>query len=128
MSRININEDNIVQCVMIGGLALSVLLALVTALLVSPKFGISVFAGGMLAIANFLRMRRGLEALLRTQPANASRFAVVKFLLRLAVMAVLLYVLIVLLHADIIGVLVGLSVIVINIFVFSIYLSTRKGG
>lgn len=128
MSRISINEDNIVQCVMVGGLALSVVLALATALLVSPKFGISVFAGGLLAIANFLRMRSGLESLLRTQPTNASRSAVMKFLLRLAMMAVLLYVLIVLLHADIIGVLVGLSVIVINIFGFSIYLSTRKGG
>lgn len=128
MSRISINEDNIVKCVVVGSLALSVALALVTALLVSPKFGISVFAGGMLAVANFLRMRRGLEAALRSQPVNASRFAIVRFILRLAVMAVLLYVLIVVLHAHIIGVLLGLSVIVINIFVFSIYLSTRKGG
>ena len=85
-------------------------------------------AGGLLATANFIWLRRGLEAALRLQPAIASRVAIFRFLLRLAVMALLLYVLIVLLGADIFGLLLGLSVLVVNITIFSIYLSTRKGG
>ena len=99
-----------------------------TALLVSPRFGISLLAGGVLATANFVWLRRGLEASLRLTPGIASRFATLRFLLRLAIMALLLYVVIVRLGADIFGLLLGLSVLVINITIFSIYLSTRKGG
>ena len=126
--RTRINEDNIFVWVVAGSLALSVVLGAATALLVSPGFGLSLFAGGILATLNFLRLRRGLEAVLRTRPDNAARFATARFLMRLAVMALLLYVLIVHLHADIIGLLLGLSVLVINITAFSIYMSTRKGG
>ena len=126
--RTRIHEDNIFLWVVAGSLGLSVALGLITALAVSPKFGLSLFAGGILATLNFLRLRRGLEAVLQTRPENATRFATFRFILRLAVMAILLYVLIVHLHADIIGLLLGLSVLVINITAFSIYLSTRKGG
>jgi len=126
--RTRINEDNIFSWLVMGSLLLSAIMAAASALVVSPKFGISVLAGGLLATANFFRLRRGLEAALRLLPANASRFAVLRFLLRLAIMALLLYVLIVLLHADIFGLLLGLSVLVINITAFSIYMSTRKGG
>ena len=107
---------------------MSVALGTVTALLVSLKFGVSLMAGGLLATANFIWLRRGLEASLQLSPGIASRFATLRFLLRLAIMALLLYVLIVQLGADIFGLLLGLSVLVINIIVFSIYLSTRKGG
>ena len=126
--RTKINEDNIFSWLVAGSLLLSAILGVVSALLLSPKFGVSLFAGGVLATANFLWLRRGLEAALRLLPANASRFAVLRFLLRLAIMAMLLYFLIVVLGADIFGLLLGLSVIVINIVALSIYLSTRKGG
>lgn len=126
--RTKINEDNIFSWLVAGSLLLSAILGVVSALILSPRFGVSLFAGGVLATANFLWLRRGLEAALRLLPANASRFAVLRFLLRLAIMAMLLYFLIVVLGADIFGLLLGLSVIVINIVALSIYLSTRKGG
>ena len=126
--RMRINEGNIFPALVAGSLLLSVLLGVVTCLAVSIRFGISLFAGGVLATANFLWLRRGLEAALRLLPANASRYAVLRYLLRLAVMALLLYILIVRLHADVFGLLLGLSVLVLNITAFSIYLSTRKGG
>lgn len=100
----------------------------ICALFVSANFGGSLFIGGVLATANFLWMKRGVAAALQLQPRNASRFAVLRYLLRLAVMAVFLYLLIVRLGVDIFGLLIGLSVLVLNITVFSIYLSTRKGG
>jgi hypothetical protein len=125
---IRINEDNIFPRLVVGSLLMSVALGAVTALLFSLKFGVSLFAGGVLATANFIWLRRGLEASLRLNPGIASRVAILRFLLRLAIMALLLYVLIVLLGADIFGLLLGLSVLVVNITIFSIYLSTRKGG
>ena len=126
--RTRINEDNIFPRLVAGSLILSAVLGAASALVFSPRFGLSLLAGGLLATANFLWLRRGLEAALRLTPGTASRVAVLRFLLRLAIMAFLLYVLIVRLGADIFGLLLGLSVLVINITVLSIYLSTRKGG
>ena len=123
-----INEDNIFSWLVGGSLLLSAVLGAASALFFSLRFGVSLFAGGVLATANFCWLRRGLEAALRLLPANASRYAVLRYLLRLAIMAFLLYVLIVRLGADIFGLLLGLSVLVLNITAFSIYLSTRKGG
>lgn len=125
--RIRINEDNIFACLVAGSLILSAVTGAVLGLLISARFGISLFVGGLLATANFCWLRRGLEAALRLLPDNASRFATLRYLLRLAIMAMLLYFLIVRLGADIFGLLLGLSVLVINITAFSIYLSTRKG-
>jgi hypothetical protein len=126
--RTRINEDNIFTFLVAGSLLLSAIMGAALALVISPRFGVSLFAGGVLATANFCWLRRGLEAALRLLPENASRFAMIRFLLRLAIMALLLYVLIVRLGADIFGLLLGLSVLVVNITAFSIYLSTRKGG
>jgi hypothetical protein len=126
--RIRINEDNIFSWLVGGSLLLSGVLGVATALFISLKFGVSLMAGGLLATANFLWLRRALETALRLQPANASRFATLRYLLRLAVMAFLLYLLVVRLGANIFGLLLGLSVLVLNITAFSIYLSTRKGG
>jgi hypothetical protein len=127
-SKTRINEDNIFPCLLLGSALVTIVLAAAMAFLRSPGSGASVLAGGLLAIANFLWIRRGLEAALTQLPANASRFALLRYLLRLAIMAVLLYVVIVELKADIWGLLLGLSVLVLNIIAFSIYLSTRKGG
>ena len=126
--RTRINEDNIFPRLVAGSLILSAVLGAASALFLSVRFGASLFAGGLLATANFMWLRRGLESALRLNPGIAQRFATLRFLLRLAIMALLLYVLIVRLGADIFGLLLGLSVLVVNITAFSIYLSTRKGG
>ncbi|HBA87833.1 MAG TPA: hypothetical protein DCZ75_07525 [Geobacter sp.] len=126
--RTRINEDNIFVWLVGASLALSALAGAATALMVSPRFGGSLFVGGILATANFLWMRNALEAALRLLPTNASRFATLRYLTRLAIMAAVLYLLLVRVGVDIFGLLIGLSVLVVNITVFSIYLSTRKGG
>jgi hypothetical protein len=128
MGRIRINEDNIFPRLVAGSLLMSAVLGAITALIFTPSFGASLLAGGLLATANFIWLRRGLEAALRLNPGIASRVALLRFLLRLAIMALLLYFLIVVLGANIFGLLLGLSVLVVNITIFSIYLSTRKGG
>jgi hypothetical protein len=128
IGRIRINEDNIFPRLVAGSLLMSAVLGAITALIFTPKFGASLLAGGLLATANFIWLRRGLEAALRLNPGIAPRVALLRFLLRLAIMALLLYFLIVVLGANIFGLLLGLSVLVVNITIFSIYLSTRKGG
>jgi hypothetical protein len=126
--RTRINESNIFPRLVAGSLLMSAVLGAALALLVSLNFGLSLLAGGVLATANFIWLRRGLESVLVLNPSVASRFATLRFLLRLAIMAGALYLLIVVLGADIFGLLLGLSTLVINIILLSIYLSTRKGG
>jgi hypothetical protein len=126
--RIRINENNIYAALLAASAGLTALLAVGGALLVSFRFGLSVLAGGILATANFYRMRQGLEAVLEIRPAHPSRYAFMRYLGRIALLAILLYLLIVQLRADVFGLILGLSVLVINIILFSIFLSTRKGG
>jgi len=126
--RMRISEDNLFPRLVLGSLLMSGVLAAGTALLVSLKFGASLLAGGILATANFVWLRRGLESVLALNPRIAPRLATLRYLLRLAIMAGFLYLLIVVLGADIFGIILGLSILVINIILFSIYLSTRKGG
>lgn len=128
MDRIRIDEDNIFWWLVAGSVFLTVVLGAATALMISGRFGISVVAGGLLATGNFFRLRRALESLLTARPNNAPQLAVVRLIVRLATMGLVLYVLIVHLHVDIFGLLLGLSVLVMNIMAFSIYMSTRKGG
>jgi len=126
--RTKINETNLFPKLVTGSLLMSAVLGVLTALLVSLKFGLSLLAGGLLATANFIWLRRGLESVLALTPNLAPKLATLRFILRLAIMAGFLYLLIVVLGADIFGILIGLSILVINIILFSIYLSTRKGG
>jgi hypothetical protein len=128
MTGTKLNESNIFPRLVGGSLLLSVVAGALCGLLVSARFGASLFTGGVLATANFLWMRRGLEVALQLQPQSATRFAILRYILRLSVMAAILYLLIVRVGVDIFGLLLGLSVLVLNITAFSIYLSTRKGG
>lgn len=128
MTGTRLNESNLFAWLVGGSLVVSAVAGAICALFISANFGGSLFIGGVLATANFLWMKRGVATALQLQPRNATRFAVLRYLLRLAVMAVLLYLLIVRLGVDIFGLLIGLSVLVLNITIFSIYLSTRKGG
>lgn len=125
---IKINEDNIYPRLIRASLILTTVLTVLGAAVFSIRFGLSILAGGLLAIANFYRMRQGLEAILNAQPANPTRYAIFKYVGRIALLALLLYGLIVYLKANVFGLILGLSVVVINIVIFSIYLSTRKGG
>jgi hypothetical protein len=95
--------------------------------LASWDFALSVFVGGILAIANFYWLRSVLLRSLQLQPKEAPRFAVVRFVVRLAVLAVIIFTLIAYCRIDIIGLLVGLSVLVLTIGAMSIFMISAKG-
>lgn len=129
MGRMTINESNIYAKLVLSSVAVTALLAVVTALAVSVRFGLSVLAGGLLATANFCWLRRGLERVLAIPSvSSAPRIATLRYLLRLAVMAGAIYLLMVRFRVDLFGLLIGLSVLVFNLMLFAIFLSTRKGG
>ena len=90
-------------------------------LLVSLPFGSlalssGILAGGLVAITGFFWMRHSLARLLE-QPTGGSRFHYqFGYILRLATLAAVLAILIAIVKIHVIGLIIGLSVVIINLF------------
>lgn len=128
MSSAKINDNNIVSVLLIFSLIILAVLSAGGALLVSPGFGATVLMGGVLALANFLWLAEALRRVLQMEAGQARRFAHVRYLLRIAVMGCLLYILIVVFGVNIFGLLLGLSIVVFSISGLAIFKSIQKGG
>lgn len=127
MKTVKINENNIFTFLTCGSLALLLLLAVAGLIIGSLRFSLSVLAGGVMAIANFFWLRSILVRAFRLQPREAPRFAALRYIVRLAVLAAAVFILIVYCKADVFGLLLGLSVLVFNIIALSIYMVSAKG-
>lgn len=123
-----INEDNLFGVIIKGSLGLVIVLALSGALLFSLKTGLGVMAGGTIAIVNFLWMRNVLQRVLGLLPTNPARYAQIRFVARISVTGLFIYLIIVSGWFSLAGLLVGLSVIVANIIALSIFAAVRAGG
>ena len=127
MTTARIREENIFTVLTAGSLILLVVLAGAGLVLASGRFAGSVLAGGVLALVNFFWLRSILTRSLNLDARTAPRFAVLRYLVRLALMAVAVYVLVVYCRADLLGLLLGLSVLVFNIIAVSIYMISTQG-
>jgi hypothetical protein len=127
MTTVKIHEGNIITVLTVGSLSLLLVLVVSGLIFATPRFAASTLAGGLLAIANFYWLRSVLVRSLRLQVQEAPRFALFRFLARLFVMAVAVYLLLVICKADVFGLLLGLSVLVFNIMSLSFYMISAKG-
>jgi hypothetical protein len=127
MTTVKIHEGNIITVLTVGSLSLLLVLIVSGLIFATPRFAASTLAGGLLAIANFYWLRSVLVRSLRLQVQEAPRFALFRFLARLFVMAVTVYLLLVICKADVFGLLLGLSVLVFNIMSLSFYMISAKG-
>lgn len=127
MGRTRISEDRLIATVTIGGGVLLAILCLVGYVLGSARFATGILAGGILALCNFYWMRNTLKRVLYLHPRQASSFAQFRYLLRLAFVALVLYALIVHTEIDIVGLILGLSVLVVIIMGLSISMLLDKG-
>ena len=127
MKTVRITDDNIFTVLTAGSWVLLTLLTIGGLIFGSPGFAAGVLAGGLLAIANFYWLLSILKRVLLLPAGKAGRFAQVRYVVRLALMALVIWLLIVRVGIDVIGLLVGLSVLVINIIALSIYRLTLKG-
>jgi hypothetical protein len=128
MTVVKIHEDNIFTLLIRGSLILLTILTLGGLLFGSVNFAGSVLIGGLLALTNFYWLRSILGRALQLNQKSAQQFTQLRYLLRLALLGLTMYLLIVYTRADIFGLLIGLSVLAFNIAALSIYMSTRKGG
>lgn len=123
-----INEDNLFAVIIKGSLALLAVLSIGGFVLFSAKAGMGILAGGIIAIGNFAWLRNVLQRILGLMPAKPNLYAQIRFVGRITITGLVLYVIITSGWFSLAGLLVGLSVIVANIIALSLYSALRTGG
>lgn len=99
---------------------------IISALLLSASFTYGILLGGFISIVNFHWLDRDLRRIFSNLSGKAKSALLLKYYLRLAVTAVVLYILISQSLVDIIGLLVGLSVVVMNIILTAVLVFSKK--
>jgi hypothetical protein len=128
MPAVRITDNNIFTALTLGSWILLLLLTVGGLILGSPRFAAGILVGGLLAIANFYWLYSIMKRVVLLPAEKAGRFALIRYLLRLGIIAVIIWILIVYLGIDLIGLLVGLSVLVINVIALLFHRLTINGG
>ncbi|HWI40401.1 MAG TPA: ATP synthase subunit I [Verrucomicrobiae bacterium] len=123
-----ITEDNIERVVQTISWTLLALLSLGGLVFRSGAAAAGILAGGLIALGNFYWLKSVIRRALGLPASRVRRFALLRYVVRLAVIGMVLYLLIVSYGIDIFGLIIGLSVIVASIFVVTVLLSIQKGG
>jgi hypothetical protein len=89
-------------------------------------FYLGVLLGGFISILNFHWMERGLRGIFTNTTGNVKGGVMVKYYIRLVLTAIVLYFLIANGTVHVIGLLIGLSVVVINIILTVITTLAKK--
>lgn len=89
-------------------------------------FYLGVLLGGFISILNFHWMERGLRGIFTNTAGNVKGGVLIKYYIRLILTAIVLYFLIANGTVNVIGLLIGLSVVVINIIVTLITTMAKK--
>ncbi len=123
-----ITDDNLLTFLAACTGSLVVVFTIAGWILVSGRFAYSVAAGGCLALLNFIWLRSALLKILQMPAEKAFQASNVRYILRLAALAFILWLLIVKAGLNIFGLLLGLSVLVISIVLLSFYKLLQSGG
>src|SRR4051794_24526443 len=92
----------------------------------SSRFAFGIAAGGILSLLNLYWLESILVRALAMHSGKAARYSQVRYLLRLGITGIVLYILIVKAHADVFGILAGLSVVVLAVIALTIYLLSSR--
>ncbi|MBP8696483.1 MAG: ATP synthase subunit I [Syntrophobacterales bacterium] len=102
-------------------------LMLAASLLVMPwRFTLGILLGGIISIVNLYWLGRDLRVIFSNLSGKAKSAMMIRYYIRMAVTAVVLFFIITELPVDIIGLLLGLSLVVINIVVTAILEFQKK--
>lgn len=90
------------------------------------KFSLGILLGGFISILNYYWLGRSLQGAFKNSSGNVKVPIMVKYYIRLAITAVVLYLLITGGTVNVIGLIVGLSVVIINIILIVIITAFSK--
>lgn len=127
-TMIRINEDNLLSTVVIGSIFLSVIMTVGCFAFFSWKTGMGIAAGSGIATVNFIWQRNIMQRVLGLELSRPTAYATVRYLLRLAVTAFLLYFILTSGFFSVTGLLVGLSVVVLMIVFCTVYFAIQHKG
>ena len=100
---------------------------LIASLLAMPwRFTLGILLGGIISIVNLYWLGRDLRVIFSNLSGRAKSAMMIRYYIRMAVTAVVLFFIITELPVDIIGLLVGLSLVVINIAVTAVLEYQKK--
>lgn len=87
-----------------------------------PAFTLGIILGGLIVIANFNVLQATIRSAFTPEGTmiNKRRAIVAKYYLRLAILGLIIYILVTKELVDIVGLLIGLSIIVLNILIIGI--------
>jgi hypothetical protein len=120
-------EDKLLNQLRWMNFGLLCLMILSGLLLGSPFFAWSIFAGGVLILANFTVLSRVLTKALNPRTLAKPSAVLVKYYLRFILTGLILLILISQKWADPLGLLLGLSTIVFNLIILGILMASQKG-
>ena len=121
------NDEKIVNVLHAGNGIVLVLLFVTGWLLFSFHFAAGLAVGGLLAIANFFWLHSIIRRTVRLPKVRAQAYAFSRYVLRLAIIGVIVWFLVRHFDLNMIGLLVGLSVPVVSIFTLTAYRLISKG-
>lgn len=127
MTKIRTSDDNLLPALIKCSWILLLVLTVAGFIFASVRFGLSILAGGILALGNYYWLRNIMQRILIQQRPDAKSYAIVRYILRLTLLAIALLVAI-RTGADITGLLFGLSVLVITTIFISVYTLMRSKG
>ena len=125
---IKISDDNLLKAVTIGSIVLSLLMS-ITALIFSTRaaaYGIA--AGSAIAVINFVWQRTIMQRILAQQPGRPVAYALLRYVLRLSLTALVLYHILTSKLVSLAGLFVGLSVVVVTIICVTVYFAIQHKG
>ncbi|MDD2670916.1 MAG: ATP synthase subunit I [Syntrophales bacterium] len=97
-------------------------------LIVSAPFGLGILLGGLISIANFYGLYLSLRKAFSSVSDKSKSVIMVRYYFRFAVTAVILYFLMTRFEISVIGLVLGLSVVVINILLTTLIELSKKNG
>jgi hypothetical protein len=95
-------------------------------LLHSSQFSLSILCGGLISIVNFHLLYHNLLSVFTKRMNSPGKAILIRFYLRLAVTALLLFLVISGGLVDVIGLIIGLSVVFLNVTLLSILTLSKK--
>jgi len=125
---VKITENNLFAILSAGNWVVLALMAAGGLLFGTARFATGVLAGGLIAVVNCYWLYSILQRAMQLPVRKAVRFAQARYFIRLVVIAVIVSALIIYQGINIPGLLLGLSVLVVNIILITIYISIHKGG
>lgn len=90
------------------------------------RFSLGVLCGGLISVVNFHWLYRNLLSVFTNHLSRAKTAIMIRYYIRLAVTAFVLYWVISGRHVDVIGLVIGLSVVFMNIVLTTILVLSKK--